>query len=103
MAVQIQVRRGTAAQWTATNPNLAAGEIGFETDTNKFKIGTGIGWNATAYAVQQVTTLAGMTDVSFGGSFGPPLQNNDLIRYIGGGTNKWVNVPQTDVVDGGNF
>jgi hypothetical protein len=41
MATRMQQRRGTAAQWTAANPVLAAGEIGFETDTNKFKIGNG--------------------------------------------------------------
>jgi hypothetical protein len=35
VVTQIQVRRGTAAQWTSTNPTLAAGEFGFETDTNK--------------------------------------------------------------------
>ena len=37
----MQQRRGTAAQWTSANPVLAAGEIGFETDTGKFKIGDG--------------------------------------------------------------
>ena len=37
----MQQRRGTATQWTTANPVLAAGEIGFETDTNKFKIGDG--------------------------------------------------------------
>ena len=37
----IQVRRGVAAKWTANNPTLAVGEIGFETDTSKFKIGNG--------------------------------------------------------------
>lgn len=37
----IQVRRDTAANWTSVNPTLAAGEMGFETDTGKFKIGTG--------------------------------------------------------------
>ena len=43
MAVQtqIQVRRGTAATWTSTNPTLTAGEVGFETDTGKFKIVNG--------------------------------------------------------------
>ena len=41
MATRMQQRRGTAAQWTAANPTLAAGEIGFETDTNKFKMGNG--------------------------------------------------------------
>ena len=41
----MQQRRGTAAQWISTNsgngPILNAGEIGYETDTNKFKIGDG--------------------------------------------------------------
>ena len=41
VVTQIQVRRGTASQWTSTNPTLAAGEFGFETDTNKIKCGTG--------------------------------------------------------------
>jgi hypothetical protein len=37
----IQVRRDTAANWTSTNPTLASGEIGYETDTSLIKIGTG--------------------------------------------------------------
>ena len=41
MAEQIQLRRGTAAAWAAVNPTLAEGEIGYETDTRLFKIGTG--------------------------------------------------------------
>jgi len=50
MATRMQQRRGTAAQWTAANPVLAAGEIGFETDTNKFKIGNGAtAWSALDY------------------------------------------------------
>ena len=61
MAVQtqIQTRRGSAATWTSTNPTLAAGEIGFESDTNKFKIGTGsTAWVSLPYAsnVSPLTT-----------------------------------------------
>ena len=41
MATRMQQRRGTASTWTSANPILAAGEIGFEIDTNKFKIGDG--------------------------------------------------------------
>jgi hypothetical protein len=45
MATRMQQRRGTAAQWISTNggdgPILNAGEIGYETDTNKFKVGDG--------------------------------------------------------------
>jgi hypothetical protein len=41
MATRMQQRRGTASQWTTANPILNAGEIGWESDTNKFKIGDG--------------------------------------------------------------
>ena len=49
--VRIQVRRGTAAQWTSANPTLAAGELGVESDTNLFKFGNGSStWTALSYA-----------------------------------------------------
>lgn len=45
-----QFRRGTAAQWTSANTVLAAGELGLETDTAKFKVGDGsTAWNSLAY------------------------------------------------------
>lgn len=49
---KIQLRRGTASLWTSGNPILAQGEIGFETNTGKFKIGPdGItAWNSLPYA-----------------------------------------------------
>lgn len=48
--ITIKLRRGTAAQWTATNPVLAEGEVGLETDTRKFKVGTGAAaWNSMQY------------------------------------------------------
>lgn len=37
----ILLRRGTAAEWTSANPTLGSGELGFETDTARLKIGTG--------------------------------------------------------------
>jgi hypothetical protein len=50
MATRMQQRRGTEAQWESANPVLAAGEIGFEIDTNKFKIGDGINqWDDLSY------------------------------------------------------
>lgn len=46
----IAFRQGTAAQWTTANPVLASGEPGFETDTNKQKIGDGTStWSALPY------------------------------------------------------
>lgn len=51
MAVQIILRKGTASEWTASNPTLASGELGYETDTKKLKIGNGTtAWNSLAYA-----------------------------------------------------
>ncbi len=50
MAVQIQSRRDTAANWTSNDPTLATGEIGFETDTGKVKVGDGAtAWTALDY------------------------------------------------------
>jgi len=53
MAAQtvIKLRRDTAANWTSTNPTLASGEQGFETDTGKVKIGNGsTAWTSLAYS-----------------------------------------------------
>jgi len=52
MALKIQLRRDTAANWVLNNPLLRGGEIGIETDTLKFKIGNGVDrWNSiSAYA-----------------------------------------------------
>ena len=48
--VRLQLRRGTASQWTSSNPILAAGEMGVETDTRKVKIGDGTtSWTSLDY------------------------------------------------------
>ena len=57
MSSKIQLRRGTAAQWTSET--LAAGEIGYETDTGNFKIGDGsTGWATLAYFMSPLLTSA---------------------------------------------
>ncbi|CAB4154385.1 hypothetical protein UFOVP629_116 [uncultured Caudovirales phage] len=46
----IQVRSDTSSNWTSVNPTLATGEIGFESNTGKFKIGTGsTAWSSLPY------------------------------------------------------
>jgi len=64
MATRMQQRRGTAAQWTSTNsgngPILEVGEIGFESDTGKFKIGDGVNnWITLPYFVDADTLVDG--------------------------------------------
>jgi hypothetical protein len=68
VVTQIQVRRGTAAQWTSANPTLAAGEWGLETDTLKTKIGNGsTAWTSLAYqGAGTVTSITAGTGLSGG-------------------------------------
>jgi hypothetical protein len=62
MATRMQQRRGTAAQWISTNsgngPILNPGEIGYESDTNKFKIGDGTNhWINLDYFIDASSTV----------------------------------------------
>jgi hypothetical protein len=68
VVTQIQIRRGTAAQWTSANPTLASGEFGYETDTGKFKIGDGsTAWTSLSYkASGTVTSITAGTGLSGG-------------------------------------
>jgi hypothetical protein len=66
MATRMQQRKGTAAQWVSTNngdgPILNAGEIGYESDTNKFKIGDGINHWVDLNYFADVVELGGSID-----------------------------------------
>jgi hypothetical protein len=83
MATRMQQRRGTANQWTTANPILAAGEIGFESGTNKFKIGDGVNtWSALTYYAS-AAEIAALVDGA------PDLLNtlNELAAAIGDDAN----------------
>jgi len=67
MTTTIQIRRDTAANWTAANPVLHIGEQAVETDTHKMKIGDG----STPYTgLPYVVGQAGATGPP--GPQGPP-------------------------------
>ena len=84
MPTQIQIRRDSAADWTSNNPTLAQGEFGWETDTNRFKIGDGSSnWQNLAYASDGDT--AGITFVGDDSS-GTLVSQNETFK-IAGGTN----------------
>lgn len=80
--VTIKLRRGTAAQWTASNPILAEGEVGLETDTRKFKVGDGLTvWSSLSY--WQTGGGGGATDFTDLG---------DVPASYSGQGGKWVRV-----------
>ena len=81
MPTQIQLRRDTAADWTSNNPTLAAGEFGWESDSNRFKIGTGsAAWTSLEYA----DTLKTLGDISVNGSSIIAPSNGDLTLTTSG-------------------
>jgi len=82
MATKIQLRRDTAADWTSNNPTLAAGEFGWESDTNRFKIGDGAtAWTSLDYASDGDT--AGITFVG-DDSTGTLVSQNETFKIAGG-------------------
>ena len=63
MAIRMQQRRGTADQWLLSDPVLGVGEIGFETDTNSFKIGDGVNsWATLDYFTNESGLAASLED-----------------------------------------
>jgi hypothetical protein len=54
----INQRRDTASNWTSANPVLHLGEVGWETDTRKAKLGDGVNaWNDLPYATRPINAV----------------------------------------------
>lgn len=90
--IQIQFRRALAADWTSDDPTLAEGELGYETDTTKVKIGDGsTAWTGLAYVTNigaEVNNLeTAITDIASGEIFvGDGADSgtyNALTTYVG--------------------
>jgi hypothetical protein len=98
MVTRMQQRRGLASAWTSANTVLSAGEIGFETDTNKFKIGNGsTAWNSLPYFLNKNDIEVGLldTDEVSEGTANLYFTDQRAIDAVAGGTFS------TDVVEEG--
>ena len=61
----ITIRKGTASQWSCSNPTLASGEPGYESDTGLFKIGNGSSaWNSLSYSSVIPSGLIGGSNIN---------------------------------------
>jgi hypothetical protein len=79
MAIRIKLRRGLSTEWTLANPVLAAGEPGFETDTQKFKFGNGSSsWNDLSYSMGE---LEAETDPVFSASVAGGITGTDITNW----------------------
>jgi len=87
MSTRIRLRRDTAANWTSNNPTLTTGEMGYETDTGKFKIGNNTNaWTALPYSITAELSegnLNDLKDVTI-----TSAANGDFLRWNG---TAWVN------------
>lgn len=98
MPTVIQVKRGTASSWTSANTVLAAGEIGFETDTRKFKVGDGsTAWSSLSYAGMSPSSTDTLTNKTISGS-------SNTLSNIGNGslTNSSITINGSSVSLGGS-
>jgi len=80
MAIQIQFRRGTAAEWTSANPVLAQAEMGVETDTRAYKLGDGAtAWNTLPYGGIENPRRENYINLVMPGNVVPPVTG--VARY----------------------
>jgi hypothetical protein len=106
---KIQLRRGTAAQWFGQGKTLDIGEIGFEVDSGKFKIGTSgtNSWDALPYAGG--SAISGSSGIAFLfnssnnaytlysfitgiGQDGISFSTGDLSQYVPGATGSFYQI-----------
>lgn len=95
MAVNIQLRRGLASEWTAANPTLMEGELGYETDTGLYKVGTGsAAWNALSYNGLYGTATLAQVNINAGTDIGADVVSGDkfAVYDASAGANRTVSV-----------
>lgn len=83
MATKIQLRRGTAEEWTNYSPSpvLSIAEVGFESDTGKFKIGNGTStWTQLDYATLLPSEVSSQINSAL------PVAGTDFIAFSEKGT-----------------
>lgn len=92
---RVQIRRGTTAEWASRNTMLLPGELGYEYDTNRMKVGNGVDrWSARPYLANE-GTLGALSDVA-----ATDPSTGSVLRYADG---KWRAYQEENLVDGGNF
>jgi hypothetical protein len=106
VADRIKLRRDTAANWAATNPVLAQGEPGFETDTDFLKVGDGVtAWNSLGYVAgvgafvsKSGDTMTGPLSVPAGASGAQVPQRQEVVGLTGnesiGGVKTFTSKPK---------
>jgi hypothetical protein len=92
MPAIIQFRRGSQAQATSSNPILAEGELGLETDTRRFKIGDGTtAWNSLEYTSGVAVASSGTAFPTSPG-FGDECYRTDQLSWYKWNGSVWTQI-----------
>ena len=84
---RILLRRDTSSNWTSGNAVLSSGEIGYETNTGKFKIGNGsTAWTSLGYSIASNISAAVLNDL--GDVTITSAADGDFLRWNG---SAWIN------------
>jgi len=94
--VRLQLRRGTASQWTSANPILAAGEMGVETDTRKVKIGDGAtSWSSLDYVAADTPAIGEIAQDAINDAF---VAGTGITKVYNDGANTITVAVDTSVI-----
>ena len=102
MAIRIQLRRDTAANWVSVNPTLLNGEIGIETDTLKFKIGNGNRWNTISSYAFKVGEADGIATLNSEGKI-PLSQLPTTLSIVADINAAFASMTTSDITEGNNL
>jgi len=95
MSARIQIRRDLALNWFTNNPILTEGELGYETDTGKLKIGDGVQlWRNLEYfqeTTNNVTSVAVPSTPTSAGAAGTISYDNNYL-YVCISNNSWQRI-----------
>ena len=96
--VRFSIRRGTAQDWADCNPVLADGELGYEVDSNRLKVGNGAArWLALQYLG---SSNSGLDDIDLSA-----VADGSII-YWSSAESRWLvdgDKTLAEIVNGGNF
>lgn len=83
--IKLQIRRDTSSNWNNFNPTLAAGELGYETDTRKLKVGNGSSnWATLSYITRGVSFYYGPNTGSITGPPDGPVPGDLFLNTTNG-------------------
>ena len=101
VTARVTLRKGTTTQWKLTNPVLLDGELAWESDATRLKVGNGIStWNELDYYKVGDGEVPG-TFIHNGAIFPTHINSVNLaLKHTQGQINKWKSCALQDFKDG---